>query len=280
MPPADPSLPLFAYGLLKPGELGWLRIRTFVAKQLSGCTATGRMLQRDGLALMAPGTRPVQGALLWFHQDRTPEALDTIADLEAHLYVWDTCRVVDPTGISHEANVLHGQSLHGAHDLEEPWSSRTDPIFQPDVGLDIVRNIATAEYGNGVARESLYLQAAYLMVLTIVERYAAIRYGIGGDVWPKLKSLAKEEAFADALRRHVHREDSIRRSDNPAKKATLDPANAVKSMDYYYAVRSNVTHRGKAGIGDVERLRRCVDGLTAVFGDVLAAAFAEADDVT
>lgn len=47
-------------------------------------------------------------------------------------------------------------------------------------------------------------------------------------------------------------------------------------MNYYYAVRSNVTHRGKAGIGGVQRLRWCVDEFTAIFGDVPAAAFAEA----
>ena len=56
----------------------------------------------------------------------------------------------------------------------------------------------------------------------------------------------------------------------------LDPSNPKESLKYYYQVRSNITHRGKAATRDFATLRDSLTELHAIFRCVLDAAFDEA----
>jgi hypothetical protein len=62
-------------------------------------------------------------------------------------------------------------------------------------------------------------------------------------------------------------------SHRPDDKAVLDPENPKKALDYFYQIRSNITHRGKAVVQDHDRLLNSLEELLQIFRNVLATAF-------
>ena len=46
------DLPFFAYGLFKPGQLGFLRLRDLVKHSEPDCALQGTLLERDGLPIV------------------------------------------------------------------------------------------------------------------------------------------------------------------------------------------------------------------------------------
>ena len=50
------------------------------------------------------------------------------------------------------------------------------------------------------------------------------------------------------------------------------------ALEYYYQVRSNVTHRGKGIIRDFEIIKFSIEELLPIFRDVLITAFQDAGD--
>ena len=49
--PSDSNLPFFAYGLFRPGQLGYLRLKPHVGRVESGWSLHGNLLDRDGLPI-------------------------------------------------------------------------------------------------------------------------------------------------------------------------------------------------------------------------------------
>jgi hypothetical protein len=122
-----------------------------------------------------------------------------------------------------------------------------------------------------------HLQMAYLLLWSSIERYTAFRYGLGGDVWQRVKRLAEEPAFHQGLQGFVGQSEELFRVQSPKNKVRLDREDPAASVDYLYQMRSNIAHRGK-GVGqDVDRVLRALDVLLPTFGLVLASAFKEAE---
>lgn len=272
--PDDLSLPFFAYGLFKPGQLAYFQIRDF-AKSIPA-TVAGRLQIRDGVPFLihpAAGYH-VDGALVSFAAAHADDGYGRIAAMEPkHLYSWDTIHVAN--GVT--ANVLIGRSPEKGHPLDWPdWDGWRDPLFVE--ALDLVeRRAAEARKQHGY--EALFnRQMAYMLLWSAIERYLSLRYSLGGEVISKIKKLAEEPGVKTALMRHVGESRAVRRATHPGKAAAnLNPADPEKSVMYYYQVRSNVTHRGKtAPDTDGEVLESALDELLPIFRDVLTAAMDEA----
>lgn len=92
----------------------------------------------------------------------------------------------------------------------------------------------------------------------------------------KVSHLASEPAFRESLKRQVSERREVRRADRPADKAVLDPSSPEGSLEYYYQIRSNITHRGKAVVQDHDRVLEAAEQLTQIFRCVLSAARVEA----
>lgn len=107
---------------------------------------------------------------------------------------------------------------------------------------------------------------AYLLLWSAIERYVSLRYHLGGDVYAKVKMLAKEEAFAASLREQVTERRILYRADRPGERVDLDASRPDRSLGYYYQVRSNITHRGKAAVRDFDTLRFSLEELNNIFG--------------
>lgn len=124
---------------------------------------------------------------------------------------------------------------------------------------------------------------AYLLLWTVIERFATIRYHFGKKVEEKVMHLADEASFKNALRRVVKvvkNERHVFRADDPEKKKmlTLNPDNTEQSLKHYRQVRSNATHRGKGSpVRDFKIVQLSLIELTEIFSSVLSAAFEESE---
>lgn len=181
------TFPFFTYGLLKPGELAFSLMEPFVVR-LDRAVAHGTLRLRDGLPLFDPAPDgQVAGWLLWFDQARLGEAWSAVGSFEpARQYEW---RVVETRSEEEEeirANVLQGVLIDvgTAQESVQEWSATRDPVFKE--GLDEVRHLLDEAAPDGVEtqpdtprlwRTFFRLQAAYLLLWSIVERYTALRFG-------------------------------------------------------------------------------------------------------
>jgi len=277
--PADVSLPFFAYGIFKPGQLGFLVVRDAVDRREEG-SIRGELRERDGLAILdAEGSDSVPGYLLTFAGHASTGAYEHIATIEPeHQYRW-AIESVATLGGSRRANVLIARSpRRGSTALDREWDGRQDPLFT--TALMVVEDVVESWRGKAQHPEDMepffHLQMAYLLLWSALERYTAFRYGLGGEVWQRVRRIAEEPAFHEGLQKHVRQPEELFSAQSPKDKVRLDIADPEASVDYLYQMRSNIAHRGK-GVGrDVDRVLRALDVLVPTFRLMLESAFKEA----
>jgi hypothetical protein len=274
-PPARLDLPFFAYGLFKPGQLGFDSIREFVREVIPKTKMAGVLYERDGVPLFVDvsgmESGDVAGALLTFDSQNAETAYRRIAAIEPEQqYQWGARRTEG--GV--EANVLISRSSNGAHRIDDSdWDGHKDPHFGPALRM-VENSLAESMYADGSVERLMELQMAYMLLWTAIERYTSLRYHLRKRTMMKIMQMAKEPAFGEALKKHVHRAHEVYSTDatDPARLLVDNPK---RSLEYYYQVRSNVTHRGKALMVDAELLRHCITELLAVFQETIHHAFCE-----
>lgn len=275
-PPSNPALPFFAYGLFKPGQLGFDSLRNCAKEVKEFARIEGALFERDGVPLFYDGPDcpkvAVDGALITFFPEQAAQAYETITRLEPEKqYLWGTKTTTDGA----EANVLVAKSLKGAYQLEEHrWDGSKDPILAcaPEMALSIAENASGVR--SGETERLLSLQMAYMLLWTAIERYTSLRYHLRKSAVAKIMRMTDEPAFRKALLAHVQREDIVYSTDAGTPEKLLRD-NPKKSLKYYYQVRCNATHRGKAMSNDVDRLEKCIGELARVFIDTRNGAFEE-----
>lgn len=274
--PERTNLPFFAYGVFQPGQIGFLRLRPFV-RDVVAATSPGVLLERDGLPMLVrdrPGE--VKGSLIWFRDDSTTQAYSGICDLEPDAqYRWEMVASRSPGG-GHSANALIArQPKRGTVSIDDEWNGQADALFT--VGLDVVGKILEQHERFEWSLEPMFhLQAGYLLLWSAIERYLSLRYGLRGDPNQKVLRLAEEPSFARALRRLEVPEESktrVFRADDPNIAYRLDCSDPKQSIQFYYQVRNNVAHRGKAVGVDFDLVRNSLRQLLPIFRLVLGEAF-------
>ena len=286
--PLNINLPFFAYGIFKPGELGYLQLRDLVEDCKDRATIRGSIRIRDGLPIVDPdGTAGVTGIILRFRAGREEDAYERIASLEPEQqYRWDVTSVD-----KQDVNYLAGKSPRKGSvpdDDEKEWCGKADRIFT--TALEVVDETLTANRGFAWDLKPLFrIEMAYMLLWSAIERYCSFRYGLAGDPMNKIKRMADDPAFAAALKEALKdqgeqgstpRDITVFRADRPKDSCSLSPENPKKSIEYYYQIRCNATHRGKAVVRDHERLEKSLSELLFIFRKVLAAAFAESEKPT
>lgn len=272
-PPEQLNLPFFAYGIFKPGQLCFSRIKNLVERTIEG-TVKGTLKERDGIPLLVnSNSSQVKGCLIYFHDNRGHEAYQRIMEIEPdEVYRWDTIKVNGEI----DANVLLGKrELRGSFDLEgqEEWDGKNDLYFKQGLKEieEILQNNTMFDWD---LRSLLRLQMAYTLLWSAIERYASLKYHLGENPTDKIKQIAKEKCFADSLKKNVKNKREVFRTTDLVK-YTLDPNNPKGSIDYYYQVRSNAIHRGKTAVRDFDTMKNSLRELLAIFKDVLGEAFKE-----
>ena len=173
-----------------------------------------------------------------------------------HIYFWTKLTFGAST-----ANVLQGKKMDRGRAIileSSEWTFRKDPVFE--FGLQTVEQIA--EEFAGCSFESappenfdwprfFRLQMAYLLLWSAIERFSAFAYGSALDPIAKVKSLGKDPRFLAAFERQVSSSiKEVSDSRNPGQRIRLDTGRPGEASDFYYQVRSNLSHRGKAAWSD------------------------------
>ena len=173
---------------------------------------------------------------------------------------------------STSANILVGRSARrGSEECENgEWNGWSAPLFT--AALDVVEGTLKAQDFSWDLKPLFRLQMAYLLLWSSIERYVSLRFHLGDRVTDKVGRLAREPAFAEGLRRHVKNRRVVYRADRPGDKEVLEPGQPGKAVQYYYQVRSNITHRGKAVIRDYDLLKASLAELLPIFCEVLKGA--------
>lgn len=281
VPSQDPEQPdkpygsFFAYGIFKPGQLAYRQIKEFVTEADATATVEGALRERDGLPILKTGgTGQVRGALLTFRPNAEAEAYAKINLLEPKSqYRWGRIQVFSITGLREAAALIGRQPDKGSIPLEtDDWDGANDPLFSS--ALDVISEILESNREFAWDLKPLFrLEMAYLLLWSAIERFASFSYHLGSEPWQKVKQIATEPAFKEALERKVCKSRQLYRADRAGDDVKLSPTNPAKSVEYYYQVRSNITHRGK-GVGrDHDILWASLSELLVIFRAVLDAAF-------
>ena len=274
------DLPYFAYGTFKPGELAFQQLKEHVDGSPVPAELKGQLLIRDGLPLLdlVGGDVVVKGYLLRFKSDMSDDAYEVISRFEPHThYSWQEVTLSSPSAA---ANVLVGRRLgRGRTQLLEEgmWSFRLDPVFKHGFNIvrDVARQLGAQEFRSDAPDafdwpRFFRLQMAYLLLWSGVERLSTIAYGPALEPGERLRRLSDDPVFQQALTRIVKRTDEVYDSRDPERRYHLDPGNPSSSLNYYYTVRSNLSHRGKGAWADGEIVRHSLHELLCVVEELLS----------
>jgi hypothetical protein len=272
-PPSQTSLPMFVYGFLKPGELSYSIIQDLVVESKSiKTTVTGELWIRDGLPLLVETNgESIEGYLLFPKTDEFYKKVGTFEPKSQ--YAW---KEIAEGKAPCRAWVLVGRQHHkgGAPTRERSFSSRKDNVLlmAPSIVRQTLRHsqdIASDEEAQHdfEVRNALSffeLQMAYMLLWSILERFTSLRYGPWLSPMAKLRSLALDNAWQQALlgvRQFVNSEFdwTVYDSRGPSRPYRIAVDEPLESLKYFYQFRSNLSHRGKAIIRDAERLGRAAN---------------------
>lgn len=265
-PPADVSLPLFVYGALKPGMPGHEVLKPFIQREPQKDCLVGELFVRDGLPLLILNdSARTEGFVLTWKSGQETAAYEAVCAFEPRKhYVWTPVKL--ESGLSANAlkarypNKGNPQPLHSAS-----WKLTDDPAFGE--GLDVIRFV------NEETRSSMQwndwerffrAQMAYLLLWSILERLSALSFGPVQDPTQRAHRLHELDGIAELIREVVRRTDRVADSRDPSTSYVLKSDNPLNCFRYYYQVRSNLSHRGKAVHNEVDKVQRSLDELLEI----------------
>lgn len=264
--PKEIKLPFFAYGLFKPNQLSFYKIQDLILKH-DPAEIKSIIKVRDGIPLLVEGNDFINGELIYFKPGYELEAYLRIREFESEkLYRWEEKLLENKL----DANVLYGKKTDRGSSYYEysDWDGRKDPFFSDALEeIKFILNNSDRPSPND-SKPLLRLQMAYMLLWASIERYASLRYYLEGNINQKIQLIAKEPIFAESLKKYVKSKRRVYSSDD-LKKYELDHQKPLESIKYYYKVRSNAVHRGKAVYDDYEIIKSSLKELLPIFEDLL-----------
>jgi hypothetical protein len=259
------------------GQPGFHQLERF-SPTVRPANVSGRLYLRDGLPLLDKvGSGTVGGQVLSFQNELLAAALDVICQFEpSKLYKWCQVETVD----GHAVNALVGLDLDKGGAEPAPgnrWALDMDPVFSE--ALAVVRatadTYAVEAFPNSPEHvdwhRAFHIQMAYLLLWSVLERFSALAVGPAVEPHERITKMGKLELVLDAV--HTLEIDNRKVADSrrPKKIYALNvKEKPEKAMHYYYAVRSNLSHRGKSAWRDAETVRLSLNELLTVTTAVLA----------
>jgi hypothetical protein len=265
------SLPFFAYGIFRPGEIPFLSIKQYIDKIVK-TTTNGSLVLRDGLVLLENSSDgEVEGYLLHFKNNMFEEAYKKINDLEPlDYYKWQT----NETGTF---NFLIGIKLNkGVSDFHNntTWN---DPFIED--GVSYLENLNLLE--NQESQLEFFnlfsFQMKYLFLWSIIERFCFFRYGFGKRPNQSVSSLANDLHFQEAINIYKPKPGRIIYSSRDINKIEIIENKYNTYVDYYYQIRSNIIHRGKAIEKDYKILKDAYEEMLKIYSHILIKTREECD---
>jgi hypothetical protein len=266
--PANTNLPFFAYGIFKRGQISHFRIKEYVKQLITSVSVNGLLHIRDGITIIDTkhNDKTVTGNLIYFKDNQNQLAYQQISDLEPKKYYkWGV--VNTEFG---EANILLGiNPTASSTEYVDEWDSWKDALFTVSFEIidETIKKSTQDDAENG--KQFLRLQMAYLLLWSAIERFVALRYNFRGEhVMNNVYKLAEEPIFAKLLQ-NTKNHRALYSTDNVDKNRKFNKENPLSCIKYYYQLRSNITHRGKASVTDAILVNECLTELTDIFKALL-----------
>ena len=268
------DLPFFAYGIFKPGQIAYSKIRD-LDFEMKEASINYLMKQRDGVPILLQkgNERYNTKGCLYDFSDGEKAYKIICQTMSPALYKWGT---IDVEG--KKANVLFGLNPNsGSVYIEdacdrECFDGSNDPIFKEGIKL-IKDNLKSEDF---CMEEGFFkLQMNYMLLWSAIDRYCKLKYNMGSEHENRLE-LAKEANFISALRK-IDETGKYRPifSTDDLMRRSFDVSNPKYCINYYYTLRCNIVHRGKTSIRDVHLLKKATDDLLEIFEYILDETFSE-----
>ncbi len=263
LPPLE--LPLLAYGALQPGELAHQQIATLVARAVDVSVENHVIRTRDGLPLLVAGSGRAFGTLLWFTDSRA--AYDRVRIFEpSRQYRWAQLEVnADGQGVT--ANVLLPRKPERGSGVEmlERWTGVDDPVMGHGLATVGVlaadpcrRDLHLPGWSWQLSLPFFQMQAAYLLAMTVAERYTALAFGPGLSPAERIRRLEASMLFAECLAgARVRTGRRVVDSRDPGNHVNIGD-HGERAWSFWYQVRSNLSHRGKGAARDADIVREAL----------------------
>ena len=269
-PPRNIDLPFFAYGIFKPNQLAYSRIASFVRKTYPE-EINYNMLMRDGVPIIVPKRNDMshsktRGHLIYFNDVDSKDAYDIISSNQLEkLYKWEVIEVGE-----NKANVLMGVNPKlGSTYHEGPegcYDGKEDPYFKEAIKV-IEQELNDKSKHLPSINNFFRLQMAYMLLWSSIERYCSLKYN-GQSIGENNRKLSEEIVFRRGLKMFVESERKVYSAEN-LREYKLNPLKPYDSIRYYYTIRCNAVHRGKAYGSDEYMLRQSLIELLNIFNEVL-----------
>jgi hypothetical protein len=272
--PTDTSLPFFSYGIFRVGGISFICVKEHIKDVHKNKKAVGQLLVRDGIPIIDTEERNAysNGDIFYFKEAECEEAYGKIIKLEPEkYYTWEQQEI---DGV--KVNLLSGVkakkgSVVAENSLWDSWND--DALF--NTAFEIIdEDLSSMKFKSIDGKKFLKLQMLYLLLWTSIERYLGLRYSFrGAEISSKIRSLANNKNFIEILERRTAKTNyrKIYSTDKVEKALTFYSNNAQKSLEYYYQVRCNITHRGKAALEDSDLVEKCLVDLKGIFIEFLNA---------
>jgi hypothetical protein len=262
--PDDPTLPFFAYGLLEPGAPGYTCIQNYINVAPVRASLKSSLRICDGLPLLDTlGESAIDGFVLHFQPGSYDQAYRGLCGFGASgPYRWEVVLLHHP---ALRANVLVGRQPQNHMQFDEGinlWGWR-DPVLIH--GLGVVQGLVREHTKNkfeSVPVENMEwdrffcVQSTYLLLWVVIERYTSLAFGPGLDPTEKVTRFGDSAEFKVAISHVVRESRMLFDSRDPRIVYCLEPDDPKKTVRYYYAVRSYVSHRGMGDPSSVEVVRK------------------------
>ena len=294
--PNDTSLPFFDYGIFKPGQLAYPKIKNLVNKQdIKSAEITYRMKIRDGIPILTNAQNnyyKTKGVIMTFKNGQKAYEIISNTFFE-DFYEWKTLKIDGD-----DVNVLFGKRIRRGSDTilneieKEDYDGKNDPFFNETI--DIIENYLNRNKDQKIMIDSkkhlkikikhnrnlknnksydyindfFELQKNYMLLWSSIERYTDIKYN---ETTKKKNNyrFSEEKAFRDGMNKNQNKYHKTVFSTKDLEKYGFYPTDSYRTIDYYYTFRCNVVHRGKASYFDYTMLETATMELLEIFKNAL-----------
>ena len=272
--PDNTTLPFFAYGIFKPGQLAYSKIKNLVDNHSDDVEINYEMRIRDGVPILINKEEDyylTKGSLITFREDKKKWAYKIISrSLLRKLYEWDSIKIDGKT-----VNILFGVNPDNGSSYIEGnerfnFNGKDDPFFAEALKL-IERNLNSSKF-SWHEEDFFELQMNYMLLWSAIERYSSLKYNKRKKKWNNEK-FSEEKAFREGIKRYKDTRHQPVYSTEDLKVHEFNADEPYETLKYYYTLRCNVVHRGKSMHGDYYMLKTATEELLELFKDVLKDTF-------
>ena len=266
--PKHTFLPFFAYGVFKPNQPAFSRIKKYIQEPPIKVYVNYELRERNGMPILTTNKNEkltTVGYLIQFSTTGEEKAYNIISKTKSSkLYEWTTLRINNEN-----TNVLIGKEQDKSNifpDNNGDYDASKDPIFYK--ALNFIREELYSIRDDFFHVEEYFkLQMCYMLLWASIERFTTMKYGNNTKRYNN-KKFSTEPIFKERIKNIDLKENIVLNSED-LKEYKFNPQKPKDCINYYYAIRCNVIHSGKSSFKDYNLLLNATKELLIIFKDVL-----------